>query len=324
MSGTLTVETHDLAMQLHALLRDLDPARWRAEADAATRRRLHELEGSAAAVAARAGAEARSATVEASLVEARRVLAERVPAEGLEGRANRAAWRRFRQELLAAYDQLCVSLAEWDIHVPRLRPTNYARNVLHVASAASAITVLQLMPPDLLVPAASVFMILGWTLEFTRRRSVAWNRFLMWIFGPVAHPHETYRVNSATWYATALVILALCQVPHASLLGLVALGVGDPSAAVIGRAWGRTKLINGRSLEGTLAFAVASALVGGLTLHLLHPELGLGVALLAAAAAGAAGSVAELVSRRVDDNLSIPLAATAGAWLALTALGAAA
>jgi dolichol kinase len=93
---------------------------------------------------------------------------------------------------------------------------------------------------------------------------------------------------------------------------------------VIGRAWGRTKLINGRSLEGTLAFAVASALVGGLTLHLLHPELGLGVALLAAAAAGAAGSVAELVSRRVDDNLSIPLAATAGAWLALTALGAAA
>jgi dolichol kinase len=97
----------------------------------------------------------------------------------------------------------------------------------------------------------------------------------------------------------------------------VVLGVGDPLAAIVGRAYGRTKLLHGRSLEGTLAFALSAALACFVAFVVFHPSLGVPLALGAAAAAALSGAVAELVSLRVDDNFSVPLSAAAGAWLVL-------
>ena len=139
------------------------------------------------------------------------------------------------------------------------------------------------------------------------------NDFLMGMMGKLAHPHEAWRVNSATWYATACVILALIwNLPVASL-GIAVLGFADPAAAIIGRRYGRIKLVNGRTLEGTATFIAVGTLVATPWLAFVW-GMAPGLALKLAFFGSLAGGIAELFSRRVDDNLSIPVAT------ALTAL----
>ena len=100
------------------------------------------------------------------------------------------------------------------------------------------------------------------------------------------------------------------------------LAVADPMAALIGRRWGRTRLCQGRSLEGTAAFVVSGMIITMAVLAIFYPGLGLGAMLLTAFLASLTGGIAELVSGRLDDNFTIPLAAAAGATLALTIVGA--
>ena len=141
------------------------------------------------------------------------------------------------------------------------RPTNYARSFFHVMSGVVSLTLIRVLPGRAALAAASgAFVLFAWTCEFARRRSPAVNDRLMRFFGPVAHPQERYRVNSSTWYVTALLLLALLAPTSAAELGVVVLAIADPVAGLIGRRFGRTRLRAGRSLEGTLAFFTAGTL----------------------------------------------------------------
>ena len=92
------------------------------------------------------------------------------------------------------------------------------------------------------------------------------------------------------------------------------LGAGDPFAALIGRRFGTVALINGRTAQGTLAFFITGFAAAVLALSWFHPDVAIVRMALGAASFGA---IAELVSRRLDDNLTIPIAAATGAWLLL-------
>jgi dolichol kinase len=135
------------------------------------------------------------------------------------------------------------------------------------------------------------------------------------IFSKVAHPHEAVHVNSATWYVNALFVLALTCPPAVSAMAVVILGFADPAAALIGRRFGRLRLVNGRSLEGSATFWVVGTLAAWAVLSIFHREIPMGAALWMSVAGALFGALAELFSRRIDDNLSIPLASAAGASL---------
>ncbi|HNF95711.1 MAG TPA: hypothetical protein PK493_00385, partial [Pseudomonadota bacterium] len=131
--------------------------------------------------------------------------------------------------------------------------------------------------------------------------------------------HERYRVNSSTWYVTALLILAVATPKAVAALAVVVLGIGDPIAALVGRRFGKTRLRAGRSLEGSLGF-VLSASLGSLVVAAMMMPGGIGRWALIAMVAGFAGAVAEVFSTKLDDNLTIPLA-EAAAVTALIATG---
>src|SRR5262245_16773674 len=89
--------------------------------------------------------------------------------------------------------------------VPVPRPTNYTRSLFHLASAAFALALLRVLPSRGYVIAVAVaFAIAAWTMEISRRRSPEVNKLVMRVFAHVAHPHERHKVNSSTWYTTAL------------------------------------------------------------------------------------------------------------------------
>jgi len=200
------------------------------------------------------------------------------------------------------------------------RPANVVRSLFHVLSGVGTVLLIELVLDErgMLLVATSV-AIWAWSMEISRRFSDRWNRFLMWFFRAVAHPHESFAVNSSTWYMTALVYLALTHNKIAAVLGVVVLAIGDPAAGWFGRAFGRTKLIGNRTLEGSLAFVVMSAPCAFLVLFLFHPELDTLAAIAIAIGASIAGAIAELFASKFDDNFLVPVASGTAA-LALTGL----
>lgn len=315
----LAVDTADIARELHALLRDLDPARWTrrvAVARAAElETRLTALKYSLDRLFSRwEGAPDRDEGALPGLLAPLRELHQVAthPPAITPDRRGRARWLAFRHHLMEIYRRLALALEGWDIHVPGLRPTNYWRNAVHAGNAAVAIASVELLIPAVALPWVAVaFAGWAWSMEIGRRHSPWVNRQLMRVFGLIAHPHEHHRVNSATWFCTALVVLATLFPMPAGAAALAILGFGDPAAALVGRRFGRTQLINGRSLEGSAAFVATGTLMAGALLQVAHPEIA--HPWWAAGLAATLGAVAELVSRRVDDNLSIPVAAAFGA-----------
>ena len=234
----------------------------------------------------------------------------------------RVRWLAFRRAMLPAYESLQLSLKDLQIHVPTLRPTNVRRSVLHALGGMSAIAILYLtMGTSGAIWVAGPLAFAGWTMEISRRRSPRINDILMRALGGFAHPHERRRVNSATWYCSALLILALTFDPLASAIGLAALGLGDPVASTIGRRYGRRRLLHGRTLEGTLAFVVIVLLGGTLVAGIFAPELALSTWVLLAAVGAVSGAMAEAVSLRIDDNFSVPLFSAGVVTVVGTALG---
>lgn len=86
-----------------------------------------------------------------------------------------------------------------------------------------------------------------------------------------------------------------------ALAGLIMLGVGDATAAIVGKMWGRHRFSNGRSLEGSLGFVFSSVafcvIVGGLKGQRITAWHGIAVVLAA---------VMEAVGEELD-NYVLPM-----------------
>lgn len=317
MATALALQSEPLAIELFQLLRDLDPSRWRASVEASARIRIAQL-GERLDEVIHALPDAPSATsIRESWQSIAELLRENVPGSDLSAAEVAAHWKTFTSELQVEYERLSLTLRESSVRVPSLRPTNYVRNIWHVSSSLFAVFLVEAVLTEKLlwiVPLAVASFF--WFLEGLRAVSDRVGVLLMRILGPIAHPHEAYRVNSSTFFATGLTVLGLSFEPRVIAVAVTVLGVGDPAAALIGRRWGKTKLAGQRTLEGTLAFVAASMLATLVVLRLGHGEMSAPAMLLVAAGAALPAAVVELYSSRIDDNLSIPLTAAAGAWLA--------
>lgn len=214
------------------------------------------------------------------------------------------------------------------VALPELRPRNYWRNLFHVANGLLSATLYTLIPDrkTMLIIAVSYT---GWmlSLELARRLSPRLNRWLVdVVFRSIARPSEAWRMNSGTWYGLAITVMLVAGAPQlACVAAVLTLGLGDPAAALVGRRWGRHKLVGRKSLEGTLGFVAVATLAVTLWMALFAwPAFAAGGSLADALSrivpfalvAATAGALAETISERLEDNFTIPLAtAAAAAWL---------
>ncbi len=316
------LQMRPIAVEIHALLRELDPARWREDTEAAVLERIARVRSALDELRSISSPDDGLARLTERISELEKLMVAQASALSARAALTREEWVQFGLRLRPAYESLRQTLHAADIHVPSLRPTNYKRNLVHVSSGFVALAVILAVPsPGWMIALAGVFFGYAWLMELLRRNSQSFNDKLMSFYGPVAHPHEWHRINSATWYCTALLALALTRSPEVCAVAVLVLGVGDPAAALVGRRWGRVRLLNGRSLEGSVTFVAAGSLVAFGALAAFFPAIGLGTAAALSGAAAVAGATAELVSRRVDDNLTIPIAAGLAAWLVATLVG---
>jgi dolichol kinase len=334
-NATLALDSRELALDVLDLLRELDPSRWSDELSDSFRARAQELSlridellelanDTDLIQRAQADADMHLAVLQRRLAQMAEIIEERVPAHSLSSAELQDEWMQFRAQLQASYEGLAKDLRGYAIHLPHLRPTNYARNVVHVAGAVISIGVVLALftsHPTAVLGIAVAMASWAWFMETTRRFWPWMDRATWWAFGKCAHPHERYRINSATWFSTSLLILALIGSPLLATVALAVLGFADPAAAIVGRRWGRTKLLHGRSLEGSLTFLGVGFFVALALMLVCFPAVGVGGGALIALGAASVGAVAEAVAKRVDDNVMVPLAAAAGAAAVATLLG---
>lgn len=93
--------------------------------------------------------------------------------------------------------------------------------------------------------------------------------------------------------------------PEIGAIGILVLGYGDGLAAVVGKAFGKHKLVNNKSLEGSITMFVASFVV--VAVVLIVSSYAIMTALLAALVVSILSTLIELYTPKGLDNLSVPL-----------------
>ncbi len=315
----LPSHSQDVVLQLYDLLYIIDPARLKLQEEPRVRAKLASVRDGLAEIAVHCEPLPHLADAFHDTVQ---ILRDDTPTLPTTGPGTRRAWSRFRKRLMQSYTELSKHLAMEDVQVPHIRATNWGRSIFHVCTAIVATSILLGLQnhKDWLVWITVGLNATTWTLEALRKLVPGLNKVLMTFFKPIAHPHEHHKINSATWYGLALLILALSRHTPSSMMGLVVLGLADPMAGIVGRRYGQTKLVNNRSLEGTLTFFGVGLFIAVFMVQVLGFIPGW-KAWPVAAVGAAAGALAELYSKRLDDNLTIPLAVAGASWGMMALMG---
>jgi dolichol kinase len=188
------------------------------------------------------------------------------------------------------------------------------RKLIHLCSLSIPV-IYYFIPQSLAVIILGILAFLAVGIDLLRHYSSSFGKFFYVIFGFLLRKHEVDGIKKNLNGATYVFISALLSVIiFPKLLFLTAfpiLIISDSTAALVGRKYGRHKLL-AKSLEGTLAFFVSASIVVMFT-----PKLHLGVTeYFIGFLAAAIGAIVENVSFGfADDNLSIPLAVGFSMWL---------
>lgn len=315
MSDTLGPACRDLGVDLHDVLQALDPARYQAEKAALLRARLTAMAGRARALQAQ-----RATPTDADLVQWLGSF-EAEAETALAVAPDRSGVGRARTRLAAAYDALYRRLRERAIDVPRNRPTNYLRNAYHIANGLFSLwLILHILTPAGRMAVAGGMAAFAWTCEALRHNWPPFNPLIMKMFTGLSHPDEVYRINSATWMCTGLVVLAASFDAVGCAAGVAVAGFADPAAALVGRRFGRIRLAGARTLEGSAAFVAVGTLAVTLVFALYGPPMSWGLALVLGLSAALPAALAELWAP-LDDNLAVPVTAALCAAAARYAAG---
>jgi len=127
-------------------------------------------------------------------------------------------------------------------------------------------------------------------LNWSRGNEIAYRHF-SWLL----REGERKGFNTSIYFALSCLICALFFEKRVTVLCITLLCVGDPIAAIIGSRYGTVRILN-KSLQGSLACFVACFLVAQ---FLFDPAIAFWAAITA--------TFFELISSRLNDNLSIPI-----------------
>ena len=170
------------------------------------------------------------------------------------------------------------------------------RKSIHLSGLVLPVIYLFLDKPVMLV---IIGVLTGFALavELLKWLSSRFREFFFRIFASLLRTHERKgAMTGATYY---LISTFLCVFFFAKTLAIVCLFfmiLGDLVAALVGKKWGRTKILGKKSLEGSTACFVVCVAVA---LVKLNPIVAIVGALVA--------TIVELIPFPVDDNLTVPL-----------------
>lgn len=124
---------------------------------------------------------------------------------------------------------------------------------------------------------------------------------------------EQLKESASMPYLMGLLLTILTFPKTITLVAVFTLAVCDPLSAIIGIRFGKTKLKDNRSLEGTLAFLIATLAIHLMVLLSVY-EFNVRIALVTIFSSLVVTAV-DFMDFKIDDNLTIPLSTAGALWL---------
>ncbi len=152
---------------------------------------------------------------------------------------------------------------------------------------------------------------IGIECQYARRPDSFFSRVYARFFGRMIRGEvrsDQWIVSGGPYVLAGALVALLCFPAPIAACGMVVMLIGDTAAALVGRRFGRHKTINGKSIEGVLAFIGFGSLVCMVTVWLFGSTFPTTIYYLVLPAVTLA-AMAELCEKQlhIDDNVSIPL-----------------
>jgi dolichol kinase len=188
------------------------------------------------------------------------------------------------------------------------------RKLIHLCSLSIPI-IYYFIPQSTAIIILCILTLLAVVIDVSRHFSPAVGKLFYMIFGFLLRKHEVdgkkKNLNGATYVFISALLGVIIFPKVLFLTAFPILIISDSTAALIGRKYGRHKLL-AKSLEGTLAFFISASIVVLFTPKLNGSITEYFIGILAAAI----GAIVENISFGfADDNLSIPIAVGFSMWL---------
>ena len=155
----------------------------------------------------------------------------------------------------------------------------------------------------------SILLILTLLFEIERFRHPSLNKWVFEHLGSLIKSKEKFQPIGTTYFLLGALLTVILFPHHIAVASLTFLALGDVAAAVIGERYGRIKIFNKKSLEGTTAFFV-TALIAGIALMQLPRMQMEGFNFQLVIWGSLTATLVELFSFKIDDNLSVPVIAS--------------
>ncbi len=187
------------------------------------------------------------------------------------------------------------------------------RKAVHVGSAVfpiSLIIVQKLYPQTgrlYLSGILAVLTIFLMILDILKARYKPFKSFAMRFFGKVLRKNELEGgMTASTIVVASAAFTILIFREEIAVVSLLYLSLGDSAAALVGKHFGRIRLVGHRTLEGSLA-AFNTCLLVSLFALWSAPEFGWDLTPLALLAGSLVATLSELFYLPLDDNFRIPV-----------------
>lgn len=150
-------------------------------------------------------------------------------------------------------------------------------------------------------------------VEITRLKVMAVNKVVLKIMKPFMRESEKNSMSGFPFYALGVSLALLMFDEKIAILAALFLMFSDPISSLFGILYGKDKIVGNKSLQGAMAgFIVCYILTFVYGSYYYRPGVDL---LLFSVVAGVIGSISELCSIFVDDNLTIPIVSGLGLTL---------
>ena len=166
----------------------------------------------------------------------------------------------------------------------------------------------------------SIFTVVALILDLARYFSPSVGKVFYKYFGFLLRKHEVdsnkKNLNGATYVFISALICIILFPKVLFITAFTILIISDTMAALIGRKFGKHKLLS-KSLEGTLAFFISASIVVFFTPKIANLPAEYLIGIIAAAV----GAIVENISFGfADDNLAIPISIGFTMWLLYMAI----
>jgi dolichol kinase len=187
------------------------------------------------------------------------------------------------------------------------------RKAIHVGSAIFPVAVIiahNLYPHTgrlYLAGGLAVLAIVLLILDFLKARYKPFKSFMMRFFGKVLRKNELQGgMTASTIVVASAAFTILVFREEIAVVSLLYLSLGDSAAALVGKHFGRIRLVGQRTLEGSLA-AFNTCLIVSLFTLWASPEFGWRFTPATLLVGSLVATLSELFYLPLDDNFRIPV-----------------